>query len=156
MTDTAIVNQRNASAKSRRCAAASFALKMICPTVIISCSTPYVHSEYQWPRYSPVTLNALCWTMTCVSLGLIVIAKEMMITNASKTLTTTRPSNQRSFIICCNVLVMRFFILFWSRWPDSNRWPTLYESAALPTELQRHVSPRIIADGRGFRKDDDR
>lgn len=26
----------------------------------------------------------------------------------------------------------------WSRCPESNRRPTLYESAALPTELQRH------------------
>ena len=34
----------------------------------------------------------------------------------------------------------------WSRCPDSNRRPTLYESAALPTELQRHdrVSVRLI------------
>ncbi len=26
----------------------------------------------------------------------------------------------------------------WSRCPDLNRRPTLYESAALPAELQRH------------------
>ena len=27
----------------------------------------------------------------------------------------------------------------WSRWRDSNPWPLLYESTALPTELHRHV-----------------
>lgn len=27
----------------------------------------------------------------------------------------------------------------WSRCPDLNRRPTLYESAALPAELQRHL-----------------
>lgn len=28
--------------------------------------------------------------------------------------------------------------IIWSRCPDLNRRPTLYESAALPAELQRH------------------
>lgn len=33
---------------------------------------------------------------------------------------------------------IRYPRIVWSRCPDLNRRPTLYESAALPTELQRH------------------
>src|SRR5207237_30750 len=31
------------------------------------------------------------------------------------------------------------FMVYWSRWSDLNRRPTLYKSVALPTELHRHA-----------------
>ena len=30
------------------------------------------------------------------------------------------------------------FLMFWSRWPESNRRPIAYEAIALPAELHRH------------------
>ena len=35
--------------------------------------------------------------------------------------------------------ILRFQVLFWSCWADSNRRPHPYQGCALPTELQQHI-----------------
>ena len=40
----------------------------------------------------------------------------------------------------------------WSQWPDSNRRPAVYETAALPTELHWHIAITILVEEQWFVK----
>ena len=39
--------------------------------------------------------------------------------------------------------ILRFQVLFWSCWADSNRRPHPYQGCALPTELQQHMATKM-------------